>query len=557
MRLLGRLSGWTAAKDVILRVAGILTVKGGTGAIVEYFGPGAESISATGKATICNMGAEIGATCSLFPYDVRSAQYLKATGREQISGLADEYAEHLRGDPETEGDDAERFYDRVIEIDLDDLEPHIVGPHTPDLDRSLDELVRVAGEEGYPLDISYALVGSCTNSSYEDIGRAANVARQAKAAGLTVQSPLLITPGSEQVRATIERDGLLDDLEAIGATVLANACGPCIGQWQRDDIKPGERNTIVSSFNRNFPRRNDGNAETLSFIGSPETVVAMALTGRLDHDFVRTPITAPDGHQVTLAAPRADELPTKGFDPGESGFVPPAPVGTDVEVVVKPDSERLELLEPFPPWDGQDIVGLRVLLKAVGKCTTDHISPAGPWLRYRGHLSNISKNLFTGVNNAFSLDEPGTGIDVRDGSRQPLPDLARSYRDAGIAWVAIGDENYGEGSSREHAAMEPRFLNGRAIIVRSFARIHEANLKKQGVLALTFADPDDYERILVDDTIDIVGLADLAPDRPVLVRVKHADGHTTDITCTHTMSEEHIAWFRAGSALNVLRGDAA
>jgi aconitate hydratase len=554
VRLLGRLSGWTAAKDIILRVAGILTVKGGTGAIVEYFGPGTESISATGKATICNMGAEIGATCSLFPYDVRSAQYLKATGRDEISGLADEYAGFLRGDPEVEAD-AERFYDRVIEIDLDDLEPHIVGPHTPDLDRSLDELVRVASEERYPLDISYALVGSCTNSSYEDIGRAAHVARQASAAGLKVRSPLLITPGSEQVRATIERDGLLDDLEAIGATVLANACGPCIGQWQRDDIKPGERNTIVSSFNRNFPRRNDGNAETLSFIGSPETVVAMALTGRLDHDFIRTPIEAPDGHQVTLEAPAADELPAKGFDPGQSGFVPPAAVGDQVDVVVKPDSERLELLEPFPPWDGQDLLGLRVLMKAVGKCTTDHISPAGPWLRYRGHLNNISKNLFTGVNNAFSLDEPGTGIDGRNGSTQPLPDLARSYRDAGIAWVAIGDENYGEGSSREHAAMEPRYLNGRVIIVRSFARIHETNLKKQGVLALTFADPDDYERILVDDSIDIVGLADLAPDQPVTVRIHHAGGRSTDITCRHTMSDEHIGWFRAGSALNVLRGD--
>jgi aconitate hydratase len=554
VRLLGHLSGWTSAKDVILRVAGVLTVKGGTGAIVEYFGPGTESISATGKATICNMGAEIGATCSVFPYDVRSAQYLQATGRDAISGLADEYAEFLRGDPDVEAD-AERFYDRVIEIDLDDLEPHIVGPHTPDLDRSLDELVRVASEERYPLDISYALVGSCTNSSYEDIGRAANVARQATAAGLKVRSPLLITPGSEQVRATIERDGLLDDLEAIGATVLANACGPCIGQWQRDDIKPGERNTIVSSFNRNFPRRNDGNAETLSFIGSPETVVAMALTGRLDHDFVRTPIEAPDGHPVTLEAPAADELPAKGFDPGESGFVPPAAAGDEVEVVVQPDSQRLQLLEPFPPWDGQDLLGLRVLVKAVGKCTTDHISPAGPWLRYRGHLSNISQNLFTGVNNAFSLDEAGTGIDVRDGSTQPLPDLARSYRDAGIAWVAIGDENYGEGSSREHAAMEPRYLNGRAIIVRSFARIHETNLKKQGVLALTFADPNDYERILVDDTIDIVGLADLAPDRPVTVRIHHADGRSTDITCRHTMSDEHIGWFRAGSALNVLRRD--
>jgi aconitate hydratase len=479
---------------------------------------------------------------------------MKSTGREEIAGLADEYAEHLRGDPEVDAD-PERIYDRVIEIDLDDLEPHVVGPHTPDLDRSLDELVRVAAEEDYPLDISYALVGSCTNSSYEDIGRAAHVARQAKAAGLRVRTPLLITPGSEQVRATIERDGLLEDLEAIGATVLANACGPCIGQWQRDDIQPGERNTIVSSFNRNFPRRNDGNAETLSFIGSPETVVAMALTGRLDVDFVRDPIKGPTGDPVRLEPPSADELPAKGFDPGESGFVAPAKPGTDVDVVVKPDSERLELLEPFPAWDGQDLLGLRVLVKAVGKCTTDHISPAGPWLRYRGHLTNISKNLFIGVNNAFSLDEAGTGVDGRDGSHQPLPELAAAYKAAGIAWVAIGDENYGEGSSREHAAMEPRYMNGKAIIVRSFARIHETNLKKQGVLALTFANPDDYERILAGDAIDIVGVADLAPGRPVTVWIHHADGETVEITTRHTMSEEHIGWFRAGSALNVLRSD--
>ena len=552
VRLTGKLSGWAAAKDVILAVAGILTVKGGTGAIVEYFGSGTSTISATGKATICNMGAEIGATCSVFPYDDHDGLYLKATARDEIAGLADEHAEFLRVDPEVETD-PERYYDRVIEIDLDDLGPHLVGPHTPDLDRPLDELSRVAAEEGYPLDISYALVGSCTNSSYEDIGRAAHVARQAKAEGLRVRSPLLVTPGSEQVRATIERDGLLADLEAIGATVLANVCGPCIGQWQRDDIQPGERNTIVSSFNRNFPRRNDGNAETLSFIGSPETVVAMALTGRLDHDFLREPLTAPDGHAVRLEPPWADELPAAGFDPGKSGFVSPPASGRDVTVIVRPDSERLQLLEPFPAWDGHDLEGLRVLLKAVGKCTTDHISPAGPWLRYRGHLANISGNLFTGVNNAFSLDEAGTGVDVRDGTHRPLPELAQAYKEAGIAWVAVGDENYGEGSSREHAAMEPRFMNGRAVIARSFARIHETNLKKQGVLALTFSNPDDYERILVDDTLDIVGLAELAPDRPVTVRVRHADGTDRDVVCRHTMSEEHIEWFRAGSALNVLR----
>jgi aconitate hydratase len=553
VHLHGALSGWAAPKDVILKVAGILTVKGGTGAIVEYFGPGTESISATGKATICNMGAEIGATCSLFPYDAHAAAYMKATGRETLADLADAHAEHLRIDDDVLAD-PERFYDRVIDIDLDELEPHLVGPHTPDLDRPISEVGRAAHEEGYPLDISYALVGSCTNSSYEDIGRAAHVARQASAAGLKVRSPLLITPGSEQVRATIERDGLLDDLEAIGATVLANACGPCIGQWHRDDIEKGETNTIVSSFNRNFPARNDGNAATLSFIGSPETVTAMALTGRLDVDFVREPLTTPDGTQVHLEAPVADQLPAKGFDPGESGFLAPADDGAGVDVVVRPDSERLELLEPFPAWDGRDHDGLRVLMKAVGKCTTDHISPAGPWLKYRGHLTNISGNLFIGVHNAFHLDEAGTGVDVRDGSVVPLPDLAKRYKDAGIGWVAIGDENYGEGSSREHAAMEPRYMNGKAVIVRSFARIHEANLKKQGVLALTFADPDDYERVLVDDTVEIVGLADLAPGRPVTVRLLHANGHTDEIRTTHTMSDEHIAWFRAGSALNVLRG---
>jgi aconitate hydratase len=551
VRLTGRLSGWTAAKDVILKVAGILTVKGGTGAIVEYFGPGCESISATGKATICNMGAEIGATCSVFPFDERSAMYLKATQREEIADLANEYAHHLRVDPEVE-EEPQRFYDRVVEVNLDELEPHLVGPHTPDLDRPVSEVRDAVEKENYPAKISYALVGSCTNSSYEDIGRAAHVARQAKAAGLKVRSPLLITPGSEQVRATIERDGLLDDLEAIGASVLANACGPCIGQWKRDDIEMGDRNTIVTSYNRNFPRRNDGNADTLAFIGSPETVVGMALTGRLDVDFVRDGVPGPAGDAVHLEPPAADELPDKGFDPGESGFQPPATDPATVEVVVKPDSERLELLEPFPAWDGRDLTGLRVLLKAVGKCTTDHISPAGPWLRYRGHLTNISQNLFTGVDNAFA-EGHGNGLDVRDGSVQPLPDLARAYKEAGVEWVAVGDENYGEGSSREHAAMEPRYMGGRAIIARSFARIHEANLKKQGVLALTFADPADYDKIKADDTVDVGGLADLAPGNPVTVVVHHADGSSLEIGTTHTMSQEHIEWFRAGSALNVLR----
>jgi aconitate hydratase len=413
-------------------------------------------------------------------------------------------------------------------------------------------MAQAVKDEGYPAEISSALVGSCTNSSYEDIGKAAHVARQAAAAGLRVQTPLLITPGSEQVRATIERDGLLDDLEAIGATVLANACGPCIGQWKRDDITAGERNSIVTSYNRNFPKRNDGNAETLAFIGSPETVVALALAGRIDFDFVHQPLTV-NGTEVRLEAPVADALPANGFDPGESGFVPPADDPDRMDVVVQPDSERLQLLEPFPAWDGQDLTGLRVVMKAAGKCTTDHISPAGPWLRFRGHLENICGNLFIGANNAFTPGESGMGIDVRDGSQLTLPDLCKAYSEAGIEWVAVGDENYGEGSSREHAAMEPRHRGGRAILVRSFARIHEANLKKQGVLALTFSDPADYDKVRVDDTIDITGLAALAPGRDVTVVLRHSDGTTEEIVTTHTMSEEHIGWFRAGSALNLLR----
>ncbi len=551
VHLTGSLSGWASPKDIILKVAGILTVKGGTGAIVEYFGPGAESISATGKATICNMGAEIGATCSVFSYDWHSAQYLKATRREEIADLADQYTEYLRNDPEVDAD-PERYYDRVIEINLSELEPHLVGPHTPDLDRPISDVAAAARAEGYPIKISAALVGSCTNSSYEDIGRAANIARQAARHGLQVKTPLLITPGSEQVRATIERDGLLADLEAIGATVLANACGPCIGQWQRDDIKKGDVNTIVSSFNRNFPARNDGNKDTLSFIGSPDTVVALALSGRLDFNFLSEPLVAEDGTKVMLEAPTADDLPSRGFDQGELGFQAPATDPSSVSVAVSPTSDRLELLQPFPAWDGHDYSGLRVLLKAKGKCTTDHISPAGQWLKYRGHLTNISGNMFLGANNAFAPDEPGLGVDVRDGSVKSLPELAREYKAAGIEWVAVGDENWGEGSSREHAAMEPRYMGGKAIIVRSFARIHEANLKKQGVLPLTFADPADYDKVRVDDTIDITGLAALAPGSVVTVVLHHADGTSESVVTNHTMSQEHIGWFRAGSALNLL-----
>ncbi len=543
VRLTGELSGWTAAKDVILKVAGLLTVNGGTGAIVQYYGSGAQSISATGKATICNMGAEIGATCSLFAYDDNTAKYLKATGREALADLADRYGEYLVDDPEVEVD-ADRYFDRVVDIDLSTLEPHLVGPNTPDLDRPVSEVAADAARLGYPTEVSAALVGSCTNSSYEDIGRAAHLARQAAARGLRVKVPLMVTPGSEQVRATIERDGLLADLEAIGATVLANACGPCIGQWRRDDEThraAAGPNVIVTTFNRNFPGRNDGNKNTLAFIGSPETAVGMALSGKLDGSFLDE-----------FDPPVADDLPARGFDRGASGFSAPLADGSAVAVAVAPGSDRLELLEPFPAWDGHDIRGLRVLLKSRGKCTTDHVSPAGKWLAYRGHLTNISQNLFLGAVNAFADGEPGTGVDARDGSVKPLPELARDYKRSGIEWIAIGDDNYGEGSSREHAAMEPRFMGGRAVLARSFARIAEANLKKQGVLPLTFADPADYDEIRVDDVVDIDGLAGLAPGRFVSVVVHHADGSIRAFTANHTLSDEHIDWFRAGSALNLL-----
>ena len=540
VRLTGRMSGWTSAKDVILKVADVLTVKGGTGAIVEYFGPGVETISATGRATICNMGAEIGATTSLFPYDDRAGMYLKSTGREAIADAAGRIAHHLRSDDEVEAD-PERFFDQVIEIDLDTLQPHINGPHTPDLARPITQAGDDAKANGWPLKISAALVGSCTNSSYEDITRAASIARQAAAKGMRVKTPLLVTPGSERVRATIERDGLLADLEAIGATVLANACGPCIGQWKREDVQEGEVNVIVNSYNRNFPKRNDGMASTLSFVASPETVMAYALTGTLEGD-----------PRAGLDEPAGEELPSGGFESGEAGFIAPPSTPEAVEVVVKPDSDRLQLLEPFPAWDGNDYVDLPVLMKAKGKCTTDHISAAGPWLKYRGHLENISQNLFLGAVNAFT-GEAGSGKCPVHGETEPYPEAARHCRDAGVAWVAIGDENYGEGSSREHAAMEPRFMNGKVIMVRSFARIHETNLKKQGVLPLTFADPATYDLIGEDDRISVLGLADLAPDQPVRCRITKPEGETVDFECTHTMSHEHIDWFRAGGALNLIR----
>ena len=551
VHLTGELNGWSSPKDVILKVAEILTVKGGTGAIVEYFGPGAESISCTGKATICNMGAEIGATTSVFGYDDAMSRYLKATGREEIASAADGVARHLRPDDEVLAD-PDRFYDELVMIDLSTLEPHINGPHTPDLARPVGALGEQARQNDWPLEISAALVGSCTNSSYEDISRAASILRHAAENGLRVRAPLMITPGSEQVRATIERDGLLEVFEAAGATVLANACGPCIGQWSRPESANDHTNTIVTSYNRNFPKRNDGSANTLAFVTSPETVVALALAGTIDFNPLTDSLTNGSGEQVQLRVPVGEELPARGFDPGESGFVAPPEDSSSVQVAVSPTSDRLQVLEPFAAWDGDDYVELPILLKARGKCTTDHISMAGPWLKYRGHLENISGNLFLGAVNAYT-GAAGEGKDILDGVTKPFPDIARHYHEAGQPWVAVGDENWGEGSSREHAAMEPRFRGGKAIIVRSFARIHEANLKKQGVLALTFADPSVYDSIGEDDRISILGLADLAPGSTVECTLHQPDGTLMTFHCSHTMSDEHIDWFRAGSALNIIR----
>jgi aconitate hydratase len=553
VHLTGELSGWAAPKDVILRVAEILTVSGGTGAIVEYFGPGADGLSTTGKATICNMGAEIGATTSVFSFDERGLAYLAATGRRALADAAAGVIADLRPDPEVVSDPG-RYFDRVIEIDLSTLEPMINGPHSPDRAHKVSEVGAHARTEGWPTEISSALVGSCTNSSYEDITRAASIARIAAAHGLRAKSPLLITPGSEQVRATIERDGLLADLEAIGGTVLANACGPCIGQWDRQDFDTSKPNTIVNSYNRNFPKRNDGSANTLSFVTSPDVVVALALAGTLEFDPVADTLTGAGGEEVRLEPPRGEQLPARGFDPGESGFLAPPADGASVSVEVAPDSERIQLLEPFAPWAGRDVVDLPVLMKASGKCTTDHISAAGPWLRFRGHLENISGNLFLGVVNAFRDDvEPGHGKDPLDGEIRPFPEIARRLHEAGVPWCAVGDANYGEGSSREHAAMEPRFRGAKVIFARSFARIHEANLKKQGVLALTFADPATYDEIGEDDKISVLGLADLAPDTPVRCVIRRPDGTEVEFLTTHTMNDEQIEWFTAGSALNIIR----
>lgn len=549
VRLTGELSGWASAKDVILKLMGILTVKGGTGHIVEFFGEGTASLSCTGKATICNMGAEHGATTSVFPYDHRMATYLQATGRAAIAELANAHRLNLCADPEVL-QAPEKFYDRVIEIDLSSLEPHIVGPHSPDVARPVSKMAADVDEKGYPADLRYALIGSCTNSSYEDIGRSANVAAQAKQAGLRTVIPLLVTPGSDQIHNTIQRDGQMGTLQDVGAQVLANACGPCIGQWQRDDIKKGQKNSIISSYNRNFKGRNDDNPETLSFIGSPELVTAIAFSGDLHFNPMTDTLMTPDNKPFKFSPPVAEELPARGFAQGLSGFIAPPADGHSVEVKVDPKSKRLQLLDRFAPWDGHDLADLFVLLKAQGKCTTDHISAAGPWLRFRGHLENISDNMFLGAVNAFT-GEPGKGLNLLTGARgQTFPQIARAYKAAGRGWVVFGDENYGEGSSREHAAMSPRHLGGRAIIVRSFARIHETNLKKQGMLPLTFKNPADYDLVQEQDRVSIQGLTTLAPDVDLTVVLTHADGTKDQIQVVHTFNHEQIGWFKAGSALN-------
>ena len=550
VKLTGKMNGWASAKDVILKLAGILTVKGGTGAIVEYFGEGTTSISSTGKGTICNMGAEIGATTSVFPFDEKMAAYLRITDRADVTALAEGLADVLTADEEVIKN-PDKYYDEVIEINLDKLEPYLNGPFTPDKAWPISKMKEAVKENGYPEDIRVALIGSCTNSSYEDIDRSASIARQAIDKGLKTKSQFTITPGSEQVRSTIERDGQLKTLEDFGGLILANACGPCIGMWKRMDVKTGEKNTIVTSFNRNFAKRNDGNPETLAFVASPELTTALAIAGKLTFNPLTDELENEKGEKVKLDPPVGQELPPSGFNKGENGFIAPSKDGSSVNVIVKPDSERLQLLKPFEPWNGKDLEDMPVLLKAKGKCTTDHISMAGPWLRYRGHLDNISNNMFIGAINAYTGD-PGKVKNIFTGEYKSVPDVAREYKAKGINWIVVGDENYGEGSSREHAAMEPRFLGGRAILVKSFARIHETNLKKQGMLPLTFANPADYDKFREDDKVTITGLKELAPEKQLKMIIKHSDGAIDEIVLNHTMNEAQIKWFKAGSALNLI-----
>jgi len=555
VKLTGKLSGWTSAKDVILKVAGILTVKGGTGAIVEYFGEGADSLSATGKGTICNMGAEIGATCSVFAYDEKMAAYLKATGREEVAALADGIKDYLRPDKEVYAD-PKKYYDQVIEINLNELEPHVNGPFTPDLAWPISKFAEAVKANNWPERLEVALIGSCTNSSYEDISRSASLAQQAIDKNLKTKAEFTITPGSEQVRFTIEKDGFLKTFDKIGGVVLANACGPCIGQWARHIDDPNRKNSIITSFNRNFAKRNDGLASTHAFVASPEIVTAFAIAGDLTFNPLKDKLKNEKGEDVMLDEPTGVELPPKGFSVDDPGYQAPAKDGSGVQVVVKSDSQRLQLLAPFAAWEGTDLKGLRLLIKAKGKCTTDHISMAGPWLKFRGHLDNISNNMLIGAVNFYN-DKTDSVKNELTGEYGPVPATARAYKAKGIGSVVVGDENYGEGSSREHAAMEPRHLGVRAIVVRSFARIHETNLKKQGMLALTFVNKEDYDKVLEDDSIDIVGLDSFAPGKPLTMVLNHSNGSKDEISLNHTYNEQQIGWFKAGGALNVIRSQFA
>ena len=545
--LKGSLKGWTSPKDIILKLLGIMTVKGGTNKIIEYLGPGCQSLSCTGKATITNMGAELGATCSVFPYDRSMTEYLQQTNRADLAKITTDHKELCQADPET-ADDPHKYYDEVIEIDLSALKPQLAGPHSPDIVHPLDEIKKLCQQENWPVKLSAALIGSCTNSSYEDIGRAADIAEQASKAGCKMPQQFLVSPGSEQIRKTIERDSYIKKLETVGAVVLANACGPCIGQWKRNN--KGQVNTIVSSFNRNFKGRNDANPETLSFIASPEITMALGLSGRLDFNPETDCLQTPEGGKLKLKAPSAIAFPKKGFLRDEQGYL--APSGSKQPVRIKPHSERLQLLKPFDPWSGQDFKDLLLLCKAKGKCTTDHISPAGLWLRYRGHLDRISDNMLLGAVNAFT-DERGIGFNILTGEKQPFSKLARYYKEQNKGWIIVGEENYGEGSSREHAAMTPRYLACKAVIVKSFARIHETNLKKQGVLPLTFENPEDYKKFKAKDRINILNLSKLAPNSKLKVEIQHEEGGKEECCVQHSMNEEQIKWFKAGSALNVLK----
>lgn len=551
VKLTGRLNGWTSAKDVILKVAGILTVKGGTGAIVEYFGEGAKNLSCTGKGTICNMGAEIGATTSTFGYDDSMERYLRATGRAEVADLANGIREHLTGDDEVYAN-PEKYFDQVIEIDLDTLSPHVNGPFTPDLATPVAEMKEKSAANGWPTKVEWGLIGSCTNSSYEDISRACSIAEDALAKGLRPKAEFGINPGSEQVRYTIERDGFIETFNKLGAKIFTNACGPCIGQWDRAGAEKGEKNTIVHSFNRNFSKRADGNPNTHAFVTSPEMVAALAIAGDLNFNPITDTLTNDKGEQVKLAEPTGHELPPKGFAVEDAGYLAPAEDGSSVQVKVSPDSERLQLLEAFLPWDGKNITGAKLLIKAFGKCTTDHISMAGPWLRYRGHLDNIANNTLIGAVNAFNK-ETNKVKNQLDGSYGEVPAVQRTYKAAGVPTIVVGDSNYGEGSSREHAAMQPRHLGVKAVLVKSFARIHETNLKKQGMLALTFANEADYDRIREDDTINFLDLTEFAPGKPLTLEFVHADGSKDIIVTNHTYNEQQIGWYKAGSALNLIK----